>query len=132
MWWILIIVVLLIAYAFSTDRSVEGFWVASRSFLADAELDNMILYIGRRNWKGNAPAYLYIERGGQPIVNGEFVAKIRRSWTGFSIDFNDLDVEGLPMKQTLVIEGGKMTLRDDDEVYGILYKDHEASEVSTS
>lgn len=126
-----VILILFFLYFAVVDRRVEGFWVAGQSFLEQAEIDKMILYIGKRNWRGNAPAYMYIESEGAPIVNSEFVAKIRkRGLSTFSIDLNDLDIEGMPMKQTLELSAaGKLILRGGKEVFGILYKDHEASEL---
>lgn len=138
---IIIVIVFYVVYMSTKryDKYLEGYWVGDPGFLHDANLRDFQLYVGDVV-SGERVGYLIITD-----ANGEYLSnqavKITGSRTpGFrdafkidgEMDFHcSFQSDGeLPFEDVclrLSIMNGTLTIRDDEEVFAFLVKDHSAT-----
>ena len=139
-----VIVLLIIIYLVSTNRGskssldpenyVYGHWIADSGFCDESEISSMQIFIGKAAedcTDVERPAYILINND---IANQEFEIKYKKGKLQGDtykveavLEFSDeIDI---PEEVTLEfnIMKGRLRIHDDDTVYGIMYKDHEVS-----
>lgn len=139
----IILIIILIWYLpiFQTNKIsqglLHGFYIGDESFMAEAGLSNLILYLD------NKTGHIFLEKsGGEIMLNDTFNWNISTDIGQnlnanlnqkriFTIHFKGIDSEAFPEKQTLEFYPavGKIILRQKKTVFAVLYKDSAASEV---
>lgn len=153
---VIILVILLILFWYAKTRNTEksskelmtGMWAADKDYCDEADLDEMILYIGPRisfsNWR---TIYILAKSGGNTIINESCNAKITPdfgysgNWSSkikfgskrkYTMSFDKLETKQIPETISMVFMPGigKIILEDPEkeEIKGVFYKDNASSE----
>ena len=76
---VFLVIIIIYLVVINREEPITGVWICSPSFLKEAELDNVILYIGEyknRLFYKEYDAYLFISQDGEAIENQKI--KIKR------------------------------------------------------
>jgi len=146
------VVIFLIIYIIYKEYKVcqkikNGVWRASNQYCADAEIDSMILYYDNSNYFGEKTAYLIIT-GFDTIIFSDTLSFDEHytfdpycvTWEFETVEVDELDEE---KKSPIIISDlfpneiyikidpidNKMTIYNDDTIFGILFKDSESLNV---
>jgi len=142
---IVIILVLFIIIWWITQRSVtnvfldqmlEGIWVSSDTFEKTAEIDKMILYIGKEV-KGTRNGYLLMQINGEVVEN----TKLEMKFSGvkqeddnytYYVKILNTDLDTLPNNLILKMnfKNGACSLHDNSTLFGEFFKDNQLSMVA--
>lgn len=119
-----------------------GNWIADDGFCDESDISSMMMFIGepvdKKSSNVKRKAYLIINND---ITNQTIDISYKKQSTGndltlkqykfpVKIDFSDPDVD-IPdnVNFEIDIQKGRLRIHDDEVVYGVLYKNHEISEV---
>lgn len=130
---IIILTLIIISQAFANSYDIHGVWAADTSFLEDAQLSTMTLYIGDTASKGikstTYAGYLYADNAQGAIEDQPVNIQLTPTssgdgclWYKAEIDSTnnwdgDIKIRVCPKKHL-------MTVISDDTVYAELYKDN--------
>ena len=119
-----IILIIILLYVSCTDKYITGFWLISDQFKEESGLDNFVLYIAPDLSSG----YAIISADNKTIFNDNITLKISNSY----LHINE-DIQSIPkiLKIELDKNKGKLTLKNNNIIYGIFYKDNQMSELTT-
>jgi hypothetical protein len=142
--WLLLVLFLVMVF---NTRNIErqllsGFWTANQSFLDNAGLTALMLYVDepKSNWSNEYTGYLIMINSSGILINDPVVLSLNEiTYTGYTRMHLDerkyeLTIKGIsynffPKKQYLIYNPlkGKLVLENNDKVYAILYKDTASS-----
>jgi len=107
------------------EKYMYGMWVGGESFCNDADITNMMLFVGERK-KGKRTAYLII---GPDVYNDIVTIKCPRENKKFKATLEFVDTTPMPTELTIDLDIilGQMRLYSGDTLYGVLYKNHEVT-----
>lgn len=119
-----IILIIILIYVSCTDKYIGGFWLISDQFKEESGLDNFVLYIAPDLKSG----YAIISADNKTIFNDNITIKISNSYLHITED-----IQSIPkiLKIELDKNKGKLTLKNNNIIYGIFYKDNQMSELTT-
>lgn len=143
-------VLIIIAFVVFDSRINEyedfmyGLWVADEDFCRESGVDSILLFIGPED-----TGFLNTVRKGHIIINNDysnqgFTIKYRKgsiigiptSHHDYSInaeiEFEEDDIMSNDIQIELSMKNNKMRIRDDEQLFGIFYKDHETTEICDS
>ena len=138
---VVILVLVTITYIYRTSHSyyphIMGIWHASKEFCSEAEIDEMILYIGEKvssNMSGQTHGgYIIIRAGGIPVENKYVEMTIVPEFGfggnkhNFTATIDELDTMPGELQLQLDICDNTILLSDEDQVYGHFIKNNDAS-----
>lgn len=119
--------------SFDDSKMLHGFWIASDQFKKEANIEQMVFYLGTGSgydYKG----YVIIVVDGDVVYND--VLDFRITPKGYfkteSFEFvMSKSVNCMPTKLTMIVDAydGSMTLKcmDSKKIYAVLYKDNQMS-----
>lgn len=127
MWIYGIIIVLILIIIYQNTKSsafLEGMWYADPEFCAAAGIKNMYMLVGQGT--GYTKHTCYITIGDDSGTTGEHVVLSylggMRASVNVSVEGSDIIPESVTMD--VDINNGKLILKDDEQIYGIFYKDN--------
>jgi hypothetical protein len=139
------VIIVIIVYYLATlnvdtyEQYMYGLWTADDDFCADACISSMLLFIGEpcSGWTSvTRPCYLIIADN---ITSQLFDMQYRTGWGGMvvgtytvtaTVKFENSDAFGVgdkPVEFVFDMPRGVLTIRDDDRIYGKLYKQNDIS-----
>lgn len=138
------------AHTHDYNDFIFGYWVADDAFCQESDVDSMLLFIGKPSENGSGgifskkeiirPAHMVI---GEDIMNQKINIRYAPISSGFSrrigkfsikctIDFEDECQIPSSVMMDFDIKKGSLRIHDDDNLYALMYKDHEISEQFTA
>lgn len=129
---LLFIIMFLLQCATFESRQITGFWVASEQFKKQADLDQLLVYIGEgsgHSYKG----YIIVSADGETIYNDTMNFRItpKGYFKGDMYEFHmERDIKCMPQRLTMILNNdGSMVLKclTDKKVYAHTYKDNQMS-----
>jgi hypothetical protein len=129
---IIICIILFISILVCENDELVGFYRAPETFLEDAEVQSMILYISKKI-NGKRDAHMIVTTCNEIVINKSFPIKITKNILSSKYDFECLEPINAtyPTKLTMDFDkvSKRMKLIDGDTVYAVMYKDNELSDI---
>lgn len=129
---IILAIIIFIFTSVCENDELVGFYKAPETFLEDAEIQSMLLYIGKKT-NGKRDAHMIVTAGDEVVINTSFSVKITKKILSSKYEFECLEPinDTYPTKLTMEFDkvSKRMTLVDGDTVYAVIYKDNELSDI---